>query len=501
MADGQHYKRIKGEKSMEKATVIAEIGCNHKGDIDLAKEYIDTARDFCKVNVVKFQKRNIKEVLTKEEYGAPHPHPMNSYGDTYGQHREFLEFTLEQHRELRSYCEEREMIYGCSVYDMTSLKEIISLSPDFIKVPSALNTHSELIEYLCRNYYGIIHLSLGMTTREEEHQIVDVFQKGGRLHHLILYACTSGYPVATEDVCLLEIKRLIKTYGNDVHAIGFSGHHNGISIDLGAYMLGAIYIERHFTIDRTWKGTDHAASLEPDGLRKLNRNLQNVRKALSYKHHEILGVEMPQRKKLKWDRNLNPLPKKKTLDTLPKKTDTYNIKLFLTDVDGVLTDAGMYYSHTGETLKKFNTRDGQAFALLKDAGIKTGIITREDTKIVSGRAEKMCVDFLYQDVTDKLEIVKSLVKKLKLVPSEICYIGDDIHDIETLGYVGLAAVPKDAIRQCKAKADYICSTKGGKGCVREVADFVLSKRTKIEVTEYQPAKRKWYEVEDYSYTD
>ncbi len=103
MADGQHYKRIKGEKSMEKATVIAEIGCNHKGDIDLAKEYIDTARDFCKVNVVKFQKRNIKEVLTKEEYGAPHPHPMNSYGDTYGQHREFLEFTLEQHRELRSY--------------------------------------------------------------------------------------------------------------------------------------------------------------------------------------------------------------------------------------------------------------------------------------------------------------------------------------------------------------------------------------------------------------
>ncbi len=87
------------------------------------------------------------------------------------------------------------------------------------------------------------------------------------------------------------------------------------------------------------------------------------------------------------------------------------------------------------------------------------------------------------------------------MPSEICYIGDDIHDIETLNYVGLAAVPKDAIRQCKAKADYICSAKGGNGCVREVADFVLSKRTKIKVTEYQPAKRRWYEVEDYSYTD
>ncbi len=210
---------------------------------------------------------------------------------------------------------------------------------------------------------------------------------------------------------------------------------------------------------------------------------------------------MPQRKKLKWDRNLNPLPEKKILDKLPKKADTYNIKLFLMDVDGVLTDAGMYYSHTGEVSKKFNTRDGQAIALLKDAGIKTGIITREDTKIVSCRAEKTGVDFLYQGVTDKLEIVKSLVKKLKLMPSEVCYIGDDIHDIKTLDYVGLAAVPKDAIRQCKAKADYICSAKGGDGCVREVADVILSKRTKITVAEYQPVKRKKDKVEDYSYTD
>lgn len=486
---------------MENPTVIAEIGCNHKGDINLAKEFIDTAKNFCKVNVVKFQKRDPKEILTPEEYNLPHPVPMHSYGDTYGQHREFLEFTVEQHRELKNYCEEREMTYGCSVYDMTSLKDIMSLNPDFIKVPSAINTNSELTEYLCRNYSGMIHLSLGMTTREEEHQIVDIFQKGNRLCHLILYACTSGYPVAAEDVCLLEIKRLIKIYGNDVYAIGFSGHHNGISIDLGAYMLGATYIERHFTIDRTWKGTDHAASLEPDGLRKLNRNLQNVKKASSYKHQEILNVEMPQRKKLKWDRNLNPLPEKKILYKLPKKADTHNIKLFLTDVDGVLTDAGMYYSHTGEVSKKFNTRDGQAIALLKDAGIKTGMITREDTKIVSCRAEKTGVDFLYQGVTDKLEIVKSLAKKLKLVPSEICYIGDDIHDIETLDYVGLAAVPKDAIRQCKAKADYICSAKGGDGCVREVADFILSKRAKIKVTEYQPVKRKKNEVKDFSYTD
>ena len=115
----------------------------------------------------------------------------------------------------------------------------------------------------------------------------------------MLYACTSGYPVPAEDVCLLEIKRLKETYGKDIKGIGFSGHHLGIAIDIGALTLGAKYFERHFTLDRTWKGTDHAASLEPDGLRKLARDLRTVDKALAFKPNEILDVEIPQRQKLK----------------------------------------------------------------------------------------------------------------------------------------------------------------------------------------------------------
>ncbi|AEM73710.1 N-acetylneuraminate synthase family protein [Caldicellulosiruptor acetigenus] len=287
---------------MEAPVVIAEIGCNHKGEMEIAKRMIEIAATFCNVHVVKFQKRNPKELLTPEEYNAPHPDPENSYGKTYGEHREKLEFSIDQHKLLKEFCERYNVIYSCSVWDMTSTKEIISLNPKMIKIPSAVNTHPEILDYICENYGGEIHLSLGMTTRKEEEWIINFFLKKGRNKDLIIYSCTSGYPVPFEDVCLLEIKRLKETYSDVVKDIGFSGHHLGIAIDIAAYTLGANYIERHFTLDRTWKGTDHAASLEPDGLRKLVRDLNATKRALCYKREEILDIEKEQRRKLKWNR-------------------------------------------------------------------------------------------------------------------------------------------------------------------------------------------------------
>lgn len=280
--------------------VIAEIGCNHMGNMDIAKEMIETAAIFCKVDAVKFQKRCNKELLTEEQYNAPHPNPVNSYGATYGEHREYLEFTVEQHRELMEHCKKFNIEYSTSVWDLTSAKEIASLNPKFIKIPSACNNHFEMLEWLCDNYQGEIQLSFGMTTHEEEEQIVQLFEKKGRNKDLIIYNCTSGYPVPMKDVCLLEITRLRETFGNRVKSIGFSGHHNGISIDIAAYTLGADMFERHFTLDRTWKGTDHAASLEPDGMRRLKRNLSQAHEALTYKSEEILPIEQVQRDKLKY---------------------------------------------------------------------------------------------------------------------------------------------------------------------------------------------------------
>lgn len=283
----------------KKPFIIAEIGCNHKGEIEIAKELIKVAKIFCNVDAVKFQKRNNRELLTEEQYNQPHPNPVNSYGETYGEHREYLEFDLDQHQELKEYCEEIGITYSTSVWDLTSAKEIASLKPNFIKIPSACNNNDEMLIWLCKNYNGEIHISTGMTTKEEIDDIVKLFKSNNRNNDLVIYNCTSGYPVPFEDVCLLDIKLLIDKYGDEVKHIGFSGHHLGIAVDIAAYTLGANIIERHYTIDRTWKGTDHAASLEPMGLRKLSRDLNAVYKALNYKNQDILPIEQEQRNKLK----------------------------------------------------------------------------------------------------------------------------------------------------------------------------------------------------------
>ncbi|MBD0255219.1 MAG: N-acetylneuraminate synthase family protein [Cytophagales bacterium] len=280
--------------------VIAEIGCNHMGQFEIALELIQLAKT-CGADVAKFQKRHSRELLTESQYNSPHPNPYHAYGNTYGAHREYLEFTQAQHGELKAYAESAGITYATSVWDVTSAREIIELNPDFIKVPSACNNHFEMLRLLRDGYTGDVHLSFGMTTHEEEELVVQFFEETGQARsRLVVYSCTSGYPVPFRDVCLLEIKRLYDVYGNRVKSVGFSGHHLGIGIDIAAYTLGAHWIERHFTKDRTWKGTDHAASLEVPGLQKLIRNLHQTHETLRYKDAEILEIESFQRDKLKY---------------------------------------------------------------------------------------------------------------------------------------------------------------------------------------------------------
>lgn len=280
--------------------MIAEIGCNHRGDLRVAKQLVTVAASYCGADAVKFQKRCPRELLTAEQYAAPHPNPVNSYGDSYGAHREYLELDVEQHRELKVLCDELGIDYGCSVWDLTSAKDIAGLGPSSIKIPSACNNHRPMLSWLCEHYQGSIHVSLGMTTQDEEQALVELFRKHERMSDLVLYSCTSGYPVDPQDICLLEIPRLVAAYGGEVQAIGFSGHHLGIAMDVAAATLGASWIERHFTMDRRWKGTDHGASLEPQDLQRLVSDLSDLSLALRAKPQEILDVEAPQREKLKW---------------------------------------------------------------------------------------------------------------------------------------------------------------------------------------------------------
>lgn len=281
--------------------VIAEIGCNHMGELQIAKDLITAAKE-AGAAVAKFQKRCPKELLTKAQYEAPHPNPDNSYGSTYGAHREFLELDLEGHRELQAHCKSIGIEYSSSVWDTTSAKDIIQLNPTLIKVGSPTNLHFEMQKVLRDEYSGEVHISTGMTKKDEIEQIVKFWEegKGDAKNRLVLYNCTSGYPVPFEDVCLLELNILRTNFEHRVKAIGFSGHHLGVAIDVAAYAMGAQWNERHFTKDRTWKGTDHAASLEPGGLKTLVRNLNATYTSMSYKAEEILPLEAPMRKKLKF---------------------------------------------------------------------------------------------------------------------------------------------------------------------------------------------------------
>lgn len=287
----------------KKPRMIAEAGCNHKGDMAIAKKLIIIAAVYCNADVIKFQKRNNRELLTEKQYNAPHPNLMHAYGNTYGEHREFLEFDVDQHKQLKDWCEEYGIEYSTSVWDLTSAKEIAQLKPQLIKIPSACNNHYKMLNWLCDNYSGEIHLSMGMTNHSEEDKIVELFEKNHRHKDLVLYSCTSGYPVPYKDVSLLEICRLKEKFENRIKEVAFSGHHLGIAMDVAAYALGATTIERHFTLDRNWKGTDHGASLEPSEMQQLSNDLQNTYLAMSFKENEILEIEKIQREKLKYREN------------------------------------------------------------------------------------------------------------------------------------------------------------------------------------------------------
>ena len=149
------------------------------------------------------------------------------------------------------------------------------------------------------------------------------------------------------------------------------------------------------------------------------------------------------------------------------------IKMLITDVDGVLTDGGMYYSEKGEVLKKFNAKYGMGVEILKNNGIKTVFLTRENSKIVRLRGKKVKADGIYINISFKERELLKICKKFNVSPNEVAYIGDDINDITIISKVGLSACPNDAVKDVKQKSDYICKLNGGEGVFREFAELIL----------------------------
>ena len=180
--------------------------------------------------------------------------------------------------------------------------------------------------------------------------------------------------------------------------------------------------------------------------------------------------------------------KKPTRSRKISKNVLRRIRLFATDVDGVLTDAGMYYAESGDEWKKFNTRDGMGIKLLQRAGIITAIVTQERTKLVARRAEKLAIPELHQGVMDKLLLVSEMAVRHGLTLSQVAYIGDDINDLETLKAVGFSATPADGMPQVAAAVDYICQKKGGEGAVREIIEMILEAQGRSSQFEVRSSK-------------
>ena len=276
-------KRLVGEG--QPCFVLAEGGVNHNGDPELAEELVRIAAE-CYADGVKFQKRSIKDLLTRAALDRPYLKPT-SLGATYGEHRVRLELDRGVWRRLRELATELGMEFSGSAWDHRSADFLLELGVPFLKTPSAVLTDLALLDHVARLGVPLI-VSTGMSTQQEVDEAVDVILK--HTDQLILCQCTSSYPSDFADLNLRAMDTFRRRY--DV-LVGYSGHERGIAVTEAAATLGAVLVERHFTKDRTLPGPDHAASLEPIGLAKLVRDIRHIELAMGSPEKTIARPKSP----------------------------------------------------------------------------------------------------------------------------------------------------------------------------------------------------------------
>ncbi|MBR5304801.1 MAG: N-acetylneuraminate synthase family protein [Candidatus Gastranaerophilales bacterium] len=267
--------------------IIAEIGINHNGSLELAKKLISIAH-FFGCDAVKFQKRTIEDVYTPEELATPR---QSVFGETNGDLKRGLEFGYEEYREIDRYCKELDIMWFASCWDKKSVDFMEQFNTCAYKIPSALITDIELLKYIKATSKPIL-ISTGMSTIEEIDKAIEVVG----LDNTVIYHCTSTYPSDNSEINLNVIKTLKERYDCP---IGYSGHEKGIVSSTIAVVLGACSVERHITLDRTLWGSDQAASLEPEGLRKMVRDIRNVKAFLGDGIKKVYDSEIPIKKKLR----------------------------------------------------------------------------------------------------------------------------------------------------------------------------------------------------------
>lgn len=287
-------KRIKiGDKWVgkgESCFIVAEIGLNHNGDVELAKRLINRAKE-CGVDAVKFQKRSIDRILTKETLDMPYD-VWYAYGKTYGEHRRALELSEQEFRELKHYADNNDIIFFSSAWDEESADFLETLDVSLYKITSADVINLPLIEHLA-NKRKPVFLSTGMSDLADVAEAVVTISKSN--NELVLLHCVSTYPSQFGEINLKVMETLRQEFNC---LVGYSGHELGIAVSEAAAALGACVVERHFTLDRTMKGPDHAASIEPPGLFRLVRDIRAIEKAMGSGIKTLQGKEEVIRAKL-----------------------------------------------------------------------------------------------------------------------------------------------------------------------------------------------------------
>lgn len=265
---------IDGVPIRDECYVIAELGHNHQGSVDICKKMIEAAK-WAGCDAVKLQKRDNKTLYTEEFYNSPY-NSENAFGATYGEHREALEFGWEQYQELQGYALSLGISFFATAFDIPSADFLLKLGCPAIKLASGDLTNIPLLTHVATTWpLRPIIFSTGGGTEKEVRAAHKILDRGSPL---CVMQCTSGYPASYEELDL----RVIQTYARwfPKTTIGWSGHDTGINAATAAYTLGAEIIEKHFTLNRAWKGTDQAFSLEPQGMKTMIDNLKDCRKAL-----------------------------------------------------------------------------------------------------------------------------------------------------------------------------------------------------------------------------
>lgn len=274
---------------MEHVRIIAEIGINHNGDIGVAKELIDVAVA-AGCDAVKFQKRTVNKVYTQEYLSSPRKSP---WGETQREQKEGLEFGTEEYNEIDAYCRKKGIDWYASAWDVESQLFIYNYNCKYNKVASAMLTNVDLLEKIAKER-KYTYIATGMSTYEEIDCAVEIFRKHNCPFELM--HCNSTYPMPNEDANLKMIPALSKRYGCKV---GYSGHEEGTLVSICAVSMGATSIERHITLDKNMYGSDQKASIEPNELKRLVKDIRQVEKILGDGLKTLTSAEKEVRKKLR----------------------------------------------------------------------------------------------------------------------------------------------------------------------------------------------------------